>query len=407
MRSVSTASIIALSLTVVLSAGAVRAQDEPTPEELEALAAAVAADAETTESSAPAPAAAPSRGGGSQSMNPDIAVILDTAFAWFEGEAPMQLGAHDPNENGFNLQQLELSIGAAVDHVLRFDANLVFAQFGVEVEEAYATTLAMPAGLQLRAGQFLTRFGRLNPTHPHSWSFVDQPLVNGKMLGGEGSRGLGAEMSWLVPLPWYVEILVSSTDAAGECCARSFFGGDDPGVESPTDLLYTTALRQFFELSDSWGLQLGLSTQLGPNATGNDNRSEIYGADLYLRWRPVASVNRTAVSFTLEAMHRRRQVPDDVLVDTGGYAQLVWNITPAWEVGARGEYVEGVESDPTDPEWTEARHRQSVQATWYPSHFSRVRLQGSHDRPEWLDGPIWGTFLALEVVVGAHGAHTY
>ena len=59
------------------------------------------------------------------------------------------------------------------------------AEFGVEVEEAYLTTLALPANLQVRASQFLTRFGRLNSTHPHAWDFTDQPLVNGRFFGGE------------------------------------------------------------------------------------------------------------------------------------------------------------------------------------------------------------------------------
>ena len=55
-----------------------------------------------------------------------------------------------------------------VDPYFRFDSNLVFSQFGVEIEEAYATTLDLPANLQVRAGQFLTRFGRINATHPHA-----------------------------------------------------------------------------------------------------------------------------------------------------------------------------------------------------------------------------------------------
>ena len=153
-----------------------------------------------------------------QSMNPDISVILDVAGAGFVGE-PVQLGAHDPNTNGFNLQQLEMSIGKTVDPYFRFDGNIVFAQFGVEIEEAYATTLGLPGATQVRAGQFLTRYGRLNNTHPHTWDFVDQPLPNGRIFGGEGSRGLGVEGSILVPLPWYVEVLVSETMANGAATA--------------------------------------------------------------------------------------------------------------------------------------------------------------------------------------------
>jgi hypothetical protein len=108
-------------------------------------------------------------------MAPNLSLILDTAFAAFGGGAPDQRGAHDPSRTGFNLQQLELHASAAVDPFFRFDANLVFALFGVEIEEAYVTSLALPGGLQARAGQFLTRFGRRNPARATAGSAPSSP----------------------------------------------------------------------------------------------------------------------------------------------------------------------------------------------------------------------------------------
>jgi hypothetical protein len=342
-----------------------------------------------------------------QSMNPDISIILDVAGAWFSTDDPLQTGGHDPRKTGFNLQQLELAIGASVDPFFRFDSNIVFAQFGVEIEEAYATTLSLPASLQARAGQFLTRFGRQNPTHVHTWHFVDQPIVLGKMFGSEGNRGLGAELSWLMPLPWYAEVLASATSADGECCARSYFGGEDIGVRSPLDVVTTVALKQFFPFTSSLSLLGGLSAQTGPNPTGNLNRTEIYGTDLYLRYRPVDAATRWSLSLEVEAMFRARQVPFGVLHDGGGYAQLLWQIDPNWETGARYEFVSGLEGDPLDLEWTSSRHRAAAQLTYYPSHFSRLRLQSSVDFPTWQTQPIFAIIAAFEVVVGAHGSHAY
>ena len=97
----------------------------------------------------------------------------------------------------------------------------------------------------------------------------------------------------------------------------------------------------------------------------------------------------------------------DALEDWGLYSQLVWNIDKRWEVGARGERVEGVQDDPLDPEWVKPRRRTTVQWTFYPSHFSRLRLQGSRDEPPWRKDPTHAVFLALEVLIGAHGAHTF
>ena len=155
----------------------------------------------------------------SNELNAAMSLILDAALAWFSRDENNQRGGHDPTENGFNLQQLEMSAQAAVDPYFRFDTNIVFSLFGVEVEEAYGTTLSLPWNLQLRAGQFLTRYGRLNNTHPHSWDFVDQPMVHGKLFGSEGQRGLGIELSVLLPLPWYVEVVGATMGPAGGATA--------------------------------------------------------------------------------------------------------------------------------------------------------------------------------------------
>lgn len=350
-------------------------------------------------------APAPARPSG-QGMNPDISVILDVAAAGFSGP-PDQRGGHDPSKNGFNLQQLELSIGSAVDPFWRFDGNLVFSQYGVEVEEAYATSTALPSNLQVRAGQFLTRFGRLNATHPHSWEFVDQPLVLGKFFGGEGSRGLGTELSWLSPLPWYLEIVGSASEAQGASTARSFFGGTDLGVRGPEDLQLTGAVKQFFPFGPDWSLAWGLSGAFGPNATGRSNRSEIYGTDLYLKYRPLRDGDWTIVSFTTEAMARRRQVPGGVLRDEGLYTTLFWRFDQQWGTALRYEAVTGTSGDMLDPEWTGLRQRTSANLTYWPTEFSRIRLQASADAPEWKARPVYGVFLAFETVIGAHGPHKF
>ena len=53
----------------------------------------------------------------------------------------------------FLLQEVELGLQAVVDPYFRGDIFVSFSPSGVDVEEAYATTLALPANLQVRAGQ--------------------------------------------------------------------------------------------------------------------------------------------------------------------------------------------------------------------------------------------------------------
>lgn len=344
---------------------------------------------------------------GNNVMNPNISLIMDGAVAAFSSDQPLQSGNHDPKATGFTLQQVEMALNSNIDVYMRFDSNIVFSQFGVEIEEAYATTLSLPYDLQARAGQFLTRFGRANTMHPHSWHFVDQPFFLGKVFGGENNHGLGFEGSWLAPLPWYTEVVASATEAHGGGTARSFFGNENLGMRSPTDALGMLGLRQFYLLHRDWSLAWGLSAMSGPNASGRTNRSDVYGGDAYLKWRPLTGASFQEVTLTTEALGRRRQLPGTVLADHGGYGALTWHFAQRWGTAVRWDYGSGVLNDPLDPDWTGDRNKYTANLTFWPTEFSRIRLQGSMDRPSWRPEPIYAGMLTLETVIGAHGAHHF
>jgi hypothetical protein len=381
---------IAAIAAILAASATVHAQtEEPEdPEDLAELEAAIGAD-QADQAPPPAPA--------KPSFNPDISLVLDIAFAWFSDEAAnLQTGGHDPTANGFNLQQLELSFSKSVDPYFKFDSHLVFGPDGFELEEAYATTTSLPSALQARVGAFLTQFGRLNATHPHSWDFVDQPFAIGRVLGGDGDRGLGAELSYLTPLPFYTMVIASITNPH-----------DDSGVESPLDLQKTVAVKEFFELSHDWSLLTGQSFASGANAFGNETRTDLYGADLYLKWRPITRQSEQQVTLQTEWILRRAQVGSARLTDVSGYAQTAWRFAKRWQAAARWDFGTPADvPDPVDPDWTEDRHRATANLTFWPTEFSRLRAQGSVDLAAWQD-PVWATFLAMEVTVGAHGAHVF
>ncbi|HYO56069.1 zinc-regulated TonB-dependent outer membrane receptor [Archangium sp.] len=418
--------VVCLSFCLSLSASAQSSPDAGTPpqepapdaglsaEELKDIEESLGKDAAAASQAGSAPAAVTISPTNIDFHGLHLAFILDVAGAAFTTKEPLQTGGHDPTVTGFNFQQLELSINTAVDPYFRFDGNIVFSLFGVEIEEAYATTTNLPANLQLRAGQFLTRFGRINPTHPHAWEFVDQPFAIGRVFGGEGNRGLGVEASWLTPLPWYVEVLGSVTDASGEATARSFLGANTSGVTSPFDFQFTAAVKQFFPLSDDLSLLWGLSAANGPNPTGYHNRTDVFGTDVYLKYRPLTGSSFTTVALQAEVLYRRRQVPQDVLADVSGYAQLSWRFGQRWsaagryELGTPARGLDGaIADDPLDEEWTDDRQRLSANVSFWPTEFSRLRLQGATDLAGWRDRPDYSVFLALEVVMGAHGSHAF
>lgn len=341
----------------------------------------------------------------------DLSANAQMALAAFAGDAPPPVGGHDPRRSGFSLQVLELSFGQPVDPYFRLDGHLAVSEHGLEIEEVYATTLALPGRLQLRAGQFLTRFGRANALHGHQRDFVDTPLVVGRFLGAEGNRGVGLEGSVLLPLPWFVELAVATTTAHGAETAPSFLGDRELDVRGPQDLQWTATLEQFWALSPAVGLFGGLSWATGPNPTGPGNRTELYGADLHLKLKPSGRFSEIVLQG--EVVGRRAQVPGDLRVDGGAHAQITWRFRPRWTLAGRWERGSAtvdahghVVAHPASPEWTAPRDRVAAALTLQPTEFSRVRLQVARDAPGWRD-PSHAAFLQLSFGAGSHGAHTY
>ncbi len=221
-----------------------------------------------------------------------------------------------------------MTLAGAVDPYLRGDANLIFlideeGESAVEVEEAYLTTLALPGGLQVKAGQFFAPFGRLNVQHPHAWDFADQPVVNGRMFGPDGLRGLGAQLSWLLPTPFYAEATLDLQNSNGETAFsfRSVPGEEFAGrelqrieVKSPGDLLWLGRLATSFDLSRSLTVVPAFSYARGPNATGPDADTSIAGVDLYGKWKPAANDHGWPfVAVQMEAMERRYEAAEQAL----------------------------------------------------------------------------------------------
>lgn len=331
----------------------------------------------------------------------------------------LQAGGHDPSRNGFTVQNVELSIGGAVDPYLDGQANLIFlidrdGETVVELEEAFLTTRALPHGLQLKAGQFFTEFGRHNPQHPHTWAFVDQPLVLSRFFGGDGLRSQGARLAWLAPLPWYSEFYLGAQNARGETVTSFLYapgetvGGhtliDRGGARKAGDLLWSARWLNGGDLSDTVSANLGLSALAGPNASATDTGTRIYGVDLYIKWRPI--VNQRGfpfVAWQTEWLTRDYETPGDSLDDRGGYTQALWGFTPRWVAGLRLEYAKG--DDGADP-LRDRRKRYAPNITFYPTEFSKLRLQYNRDWAEHLPGnsanSVW---LQYEFNLGAHSAH--
>jgi len=81
------------------------------------------------------------------------------------------------------------------------------------------------------------------------------------------------------------------------------------------------------------------------------------------------------------------------------YSQVLWGFKPRWVAGLREDYV-GFPG-------ASYRVRSSPNITWYPSEFSKIRLQYNLDC--FNSGSDFGhaVWLQFEFMLGAHGAHKF
>jgi hypothetical protein len=340
----------------------------------------------------------------------------------------LQGGGHDPKRRGFTLQALGVSFVGAVDPFFNGEVHLVHLlnsdnETITGLEEAFLTTTSLPNSLEVQAGHFFLPFGRINEQHAHQWDFVDQSIINNRLFGGDGIRAPGAAVSWLSPAKWYSEFVFGVFNPRGGTMA-SFVAGEghehgaafpdvervDRPVKSLGDMVYLGRWLNSFELNEEQTLNVGASGLFGPNDTGETNRTQIYGLDAYWKWKPISNEKGWPfLKLQTEAMLRDYQfgeTPRTNLRDWGAYMQVVWGYQRDWTAGLRWEFADG-DGDTTGDPLRARRCRISPSLTWYPSSFSRLRLQYNFDDGDFFDRSEHSIWLQYEIGFGAHPAHEF
>lgn len=331
--------------------------------------------------------------------NPEISVNgLFTYTASSQGNSE-----GSESKNGFALQEAELRLTSNIDAYFRGDIILAVekeepetpgeqGEFVVEPEEAYIETLGLP-GFTIRTGKFLTYWGRHNQWHTHSYPFIDAALSRAAIFGEEGFNEIGVAASYLLPTPWYFEIVAQGLEGSNE---QVF------GTETKDDLAGAYYLKNLWELGDTSTIQLDLGYGHGKNV--NLVQNHIYNAALTYKWKPLSGSKR-AVIFTSEYTQAEKLVDEDDN-DQGRVGALsAWaqyQLARRWWVQLRTESVEYYERTSMD---TLTKH--SGLLAFVPSEYSAVRIQyDSIDDPAQTEVE-QRAMLQLNITMGAHPSHDY
>lgn len=352
-------------------------------------------------------------------FNPAISLILEGVAGRFTDDPDnyvipgFVLGEEaGPGTKGLSLDESEITMSADVDE--RFYAQFTTSippEGGIEIEEGFVETRALPAGLTGRFGRIKSAVGYLNNQHAHVWDFFDPPLVYRAMLNNQYQDD-GLQLTWLAPTVVFVEI-------GGELFRGDAFpaaGAVDGGAGTWTVFVHAGGDAG---PSNSW--RAGLSRLVAKAGDREDpdglftGRTDVNFADFVWKWAPNGNPVRRNFKLQGEYLWGDQTGSYDIpaRIDAGRrgwYAQAVYQFIQRWRAGFRYGMVEAdgpgapLAGTALDPGGT-TPHRYSAMVDWNNSEFSRIRLQYNHDQSG--PGADDQVFVQYLMSLGTHGAHAF
>ncbi|MGU3811850.1 hypothetical protein [Vibrio diabolicus] len=354
--------------------------------------------------------------------NPQIGVVVDGYYQ--DGQRH-----NSEREEGFGLGHTELNLSSNIDDKFHGALTAVLESHGdeteLELEEAFIETLALPYGVNVRAGRFLSDFGYLNNQHMHTDSFVERPIAYRTFLGSHYYDD-GVRANIVLPTDLYVKFGVEALS-----------GNKMSSVEDGSKVgIYTTTMKLGNDFSESSSWQFGLSYLRNENGKvkefeDHDHSHEeehdhshaaavtgtnLYGADFVWKWAPDGNYKYS--NFTLSAEYmlldgvvdskykNYAESPDNL---SAYYVSGVYRFNPSWSTGLRYGEAESYDGHAHgDHMHFTALNDKEMDAmiAWDSSHFGTIRAQ--YTRIDNQDSETDNVFtLQYVMTFGAHGAHAF
>jgi len=312
----------------------------------------------------------------------------------------------DADEDGYALQGVELQFNSDVDAYFR--AQIVIGihqkeheegsseehEHGYEVhpEEAYIESISIP-GITLKAGKFLSQFGKYNAIHLHALPFIYRGTVQEHMFGHEGFRSTGVGVSFLVPANWFSEFSLEALQPDNE----------ELFEETKHATAYVAKLKNLWDINDELTFEWGLSGLNFTKKAYNDHQEEkttLVGSDFTFKWRPNKNGRNESAMWSTEFIQRKREGTTES--ENAGITSFVrFQFMPRWFAQGQYEYL-GIDRSEDET----FSHTHSALFAFVPSEFSAIRLQYDIIKAKAQEDEK-RLSLQFNISIGAHPAHTY
>ena len=355
--------------------------------------------------------------GFSNTFNPAIGFTSDSLFA-FNSRSDS-----GDDWNKFHLRSAELGISSYIDPY-GWAYAVVESHMGehVGLPEAAGNLFVGPDdwNLRLKAGKFLTDFGKINQVHDHDLPFTERPLVLEDFLGG-ANIGTGAELhQWFgltedIPIRWSLGMFNSTRghSHAVDAVESDMDTSRSTGYRGFRDFAYGGRVTAYTELGEAWTLQVGTSAlyqgeqevfrETVPGTwRGYDLENRLTaGLDVTLKW--LEATGGSSLVWGTELLRSRAHYLDDVYTPgrvyrdhaAGGYTYLLYKWNQHWSAYVMYDRHQVPGSSRL------GKTIYSAGITWDLSHFNRLRLHYSYRNLEG-DEDSSVVYLQWVFVIGTH-----
>ena len=370
-------------------------------------------------------------------FNPAITVIPDGLYYYDNagGGAAAAIGERfgpsgasveaEDSPRGFSLREVELAFSGAVDPYFDVWATFGISEDAIETEEVYVQTRRFLPGTQVKFGQFLSGVGYLNRQHRHQWDFVDAPVPYAALFGSSLEE-VGVQVTWLPATRVYTQFGFEALQGDNGLIANQL-ADEYSGVleETPGPRLFTGFLKMSPDLGYSNTLQAGVSIARSRSHQEADAEGSVYdgtawflGTDWIWRYDSARPYGEGDLTVQGEYIYRSKtldlvsvaDLQDTTFQQDGLYAQVVYGVGPRWTLAGRIDAA-GLRNRVDTPTTTMdlgATTRYSVNATFNPTEFSRLRVQYNHARvPDDSRTRFHQVYVQFQMSLGVHGAHVF